>query len=207
MIHELATAGDAKLRWALSAAPMVQMLPRIRPDVWGAAAAKRLGTDTQMLRRALAVGKQSLPTPRRRKWHRSRPCPATARHGPTPAGADLRYPVPRCGGRLLASESLTPRRRWNYADEAVKTLPNSRHVVFPGTGHEGQVLHTYAAKPAFPEIMRQLLREPLRTQMTQWRCVAANSCLGHDLNSWPVAGFKQTCHHEAATTPSPSNWL
>ena len=60
---------------------------------------------------------------------------------------------------LLASGSFDSATPSNYADEAAKTLPNSRHLVFPGTGHE-VALNTADAAACFLEVMRGFYDNP-----------------------------------------------
>jgi pimeloyl-ACP methyl ester carboxylesterase len=60
---------------------------------------------------------------------------------------------------LLASGSFDSATPPNWAAEAAQTLPNSRHLVFPGTGHE-VALSTPDAAACFLEVMRGFYDNP-----------------------------------------------
>ncbi len=113
--------------------------------------------------KVLAVGKQALPdfpdvvlaavaqVPSLLSDCETWSVPAAPEEVSSPARSDA--PV------LLASGSFDSATPPNWAAEAAQTLPNSRHLIFPGTGHEVAV-NTPDAAACFLEVMRNFYDNP-----------------------------------------------
>ena len=159
MIHKLATGDPTDVAKALT-----ELVP---PNIlsfglmYGVLCSESVAHTTA--EKVLAVGKQALPefpdavlaapaqVPSMLSDCETWSVPAAPPEVSSPTRSDV--PV------LLASGSFDSATPPNWAAEAAQTLPNSRHLVFPGTGHE-VALNTPDAAACFLEVMRGFYDNP-----------------------------------------------
>ncbi|HZA10309.1 alpha/beta hydrolase [Mycobacterium sp.] len=159
MIHKLATGDPTDVATALTATTPPNLVGHgLRYGVLCAEAVSRTNADN-----VLAVGRHTLPDFPDSVLSRPAQAPSILRDcdqwkvpaAPPEVAAPARSAVPV----LLASGSFDSATPPSFAEEAAKTLPNSRLLVFPGTGHE-VASNTPAAATCFLEVMRNFYDNP-----------------------------------------------